>query len=280
MNGTWKWGKWGRWAIAWALGPGWAPLAVAQITMDAPLGGWKHSGGEDSQHMQDVHYPASRVNAGANRTGADGQAMGAAIRGSIAKHPKNNRDDRKPYLLVVNGVPMPLGVGEDGRYARPYAFPPGSSSVELRSPDRRMVRRVNVFDSNSARQRVGLRVVLSWDTDMTDMDLHVISPDGEHVFYGNRVGGNGGALDVDVTGGFGPEIYAIPSPIRGNWHVYVNYFGGGGSGFGEAASEQPITVAQVAIITAEGTPDEKQQMFRVPMRRSGDLTLVKSFVYP
>ena len=89
-------------------------------------------------------------------------------------------------------------------------------------------------------------------------------------------------LDVDVIGGYGLEIYAIPSPPHGNWQVYVNYFGGGMSGMdGDGQQEgQEITIAQVAIITREGTPDEKLQVFRVPLRRPGELTLVKSFVYP
>lgn len=255
--------------------------AHGQISFDAPVAGWKNSAGEPPQHMQEVHYPASRVNAGGGYRDESGRDTAAAIRGSIANHPK---DGKQPYLLVVNGVPMPLSVWADGRFARPYAFPPGSNSVELKSPDRRMTRRVNYYDANFNRQRVGLRVVLSWDSDMTDLDLHVVSPDGQHVFYGKRVGNNGGALDVDVTGGYGPEIYAIPSPPKGNWQVYVNYFGGwmGGAANDEEAGarDKAITVAQIAVITHEGTPDEKRQVFRVPLRRPGDLTLVKSFVFP
>lgn len=252
--------------------------ACAQITLDAPIGGWKHSGGEPARHMQDVHYPASRVNAGATRVGEDGRDLDASIRGRIANAPKGKR---MPYTLVVNGVPMPLSVGEDGSFARPFAFPPGSNNIEIKSPARDAVRRVNYYDANPNRQRVGLRIVLSWDTDMTDLDLHVIAPDGQHVFYGHRVGNNGGALDVDVTGGFGPEIYAIPSPPKGNWHVYVNYFGGWGGDHMEGSDkDKPLTIAQVAMVSHEGMPDEKKQVFRVPMRRAGDLTLVKSFVFP
>lgn len=252
--------------------------AVSQIALDAPIGGWKHSGGEPAQHMQDVHYPASRVNAGATRVSEDGRDLGASIRGRIANAPKGTRT---PYTLVVNGVPMPISVGEDGSFARPFAFPPGSNNLEIKSPARDFIRRVNYYDTNPNRQRLGLRVVLSWDTDMTDLDLHVVSPDGQHVFFGKRVGNNGGALDVDVTGGFGPEIYAIPSPPKGNWHVYVNYYGGeSGDGGEESAKNKLLTIAQIAVVTHEGTPDEKKQVFRVPMRRAGDLILVKSFVFP
>ncbi len=257
-----------------------ATSAQAQIALDAPLGGWKHSGGASAQHMQDVHYPASRVNAGSGRTNPDGEALGAAIRGRILGTAKDTaaagsgrRARREPHLLVVNGVPMPLSAGEDGSFARPYSFPPGANSVEVRSADRQHVRRVSFYDANATRQRVGLRVVLSWDSDMTDLDLHVVSPDGQHVFYGNRVTPNGGALDVDVTDGYGPEIYAIPSPPKGLYHVFVNYYGSG-------EQKDDLTMAQVTIVTHEGTVDEKRQMFRVPMRRPGEVTLVKSFIYP
>ncbi|WP_374705015.1 YfaP family protein, partial [Escherichia coli] len=57
--------------------------------------------------------------------------------------------------------------------------------------------------------RARLRLVLSWDTDNTDLDLHVVTPDGEHAWYGNTVLKNSGALDMDVTTGYGPEIFAM-----------------------------------------------------------------------
>ena len=252
-------------------------VAQAQVTIDAPRGGWKHSGGESAQHMQDVNYPANRVNTGESRYNEDGHEMGSAIRGRIADTPKDS-GDKTPDLLVINGVPLPLSTNGDGSFARPYAFAPGSNSVEIHSADRQHVRRVNFYDANVNRQRIGLRIVLSWNTDMTDIDLHVVSPDGEHVFYGNRVSRNGGALDVDVTSGYGPEIYAIPSPPHGNWQVYANYYGGGWNN--DEESDNDLNIVQVSIIAHEGTLDEKQQTFRIPMRRPGELTLIKSFMYP
>jgi uncharacterized protein YfaP (DUF2135 family) len=56
----------------------------------------------------------------------------------------------------------------------------------------------------------------------------------------------------------------------------VNYFGG----FSADEATKPVTVAQVALIQHEGTADEKREVFQVPMRRPGELTLVKSFSYP
>ncbi len=41
-----------------------------------------------------------------------------------------------------------------------------------------------------------------------------------------------------------------------------------------------MTVAQVSIITNENTPNEKSETVRVPMRKAGELTLVKTFSMP
>lgn len=238
------------------------PSAYAQVSIDAPTGGWRRSGGEPEEYTQRVTYSASSVNA------RPGQSEAALIRGRIA-----GADGAKPATLVVNGVPMPLEVGPDGAFLRPYGFGSGANGVEVRAPDGKARARAQFYDSYRGKTQARLRVVLSWDTPGTDLDLHVVAPDGQHAWYGDRVMHNGGALDVDVTTGFGPEIFASAAPAPGNYHVYVNYFGGGGE-------HAAVTVAQVAVITNEGTLREKVQTFQVPMRAPGELTLIKSFVYP
>lgn len=232
-------------ATAWAQQP----------RIDAPLGGWRLSEPGAAGFVQEVHYPASNVNVA-------GQALAAQIRGQIAAQPK-------PATLVVDGVAMPLRVEADGRYARPWSFGPGAHSVSVQGAGG--AARRTFYEAQSGRVAPGLRVVLSWDSDMTDLDLHVIEPDGEHVFYGHRIGRSGGALDVDVTTGFGPEIYATPAPQPGVYHVFVNYFGAG-------ELQDDLSTAQVAVVLREGTPSERQQLFRVPLRKPGELTLVGRFV--
>ncbi|MET1079225.1 MAG: DUF2135 domain-containing protein [Pseudomonas sp.] len=243
------------------------------IQLDTPLAGWHKGDPEGAHFMQQVNYPASSVNS------AEDQGDSARISGLITATPKV---PGMPARLIVNGISMPLKVQEDGRFDRPFVFPAGSNSVEVRSADGDQRRRLQFYNRGSGETAAKLRVVLSWDSDNTDLDLHVVTPDGGHVWYGNRSLDNGGALDVDVTTGFGPEMFASPTPLNGQYLVYVNYFGGGASSDEEGAETpaQALTVAQVTLISQEGTANEKQQSFMVPMRATGELTLVKAFNYP
>jgi len=238
------------------------PTVADPIVIDTPLSGWRNAQGERILYTQEVHYPAASVNT------QDNQSELASIKGRIAASVKAQD---QPFKLIVNGIPMPLRV-EDGAFSRPYSFGAGSNSVEVRSPDGEAVARVQFYEAYAEKNQPKIRVVLAWDSDGTDLDLHVVTPDGQHCYYGNRVLENGGALDVDVTTGYGPEIFAMPAPIKGTYQIYLNYYGGAGG--------DDLTVARVTIITNENTVDEKQQSFSVPLRNPGELVLAHSFVYP
>jgi hypothetical protein len=54
---------------------------------------------------------------------------------------------------------------------------------------------------------------LIWDTKGVDIDLHVIEPGGDRIYFGHRNGKQGGELDVDNTWAYGPEniYWLLPS---------------------------------------------------------------------
>lgn len=249
-------------------------IAADSVKLDTPVGGWRSGApeGEGESFRQTVNYPASSVNT------PIGQANTARISGEIKATQKGN----EPGRLIVNGVSMPLKIDDSGRFDRPFSFPNGSNSVEVRSPDGQQRHRTQFLNTSGGATPAKLRVLLAWDSDGTDLDLHLVTPDGAHIWYGNRTAANGAALDVDVTTGYGPEIFAMPAPIKGQYLVYVNYYGGGYRGDDEGGDEavQALTTAQVTVITEEGTPSEKMETFVIPMRAVGELTLVKSFSYP
>lgn len=269
------------WIAAVLLLAGACAAQAADVEFSTPVNGWRNTTDDTSRYTQDVHYPAVAV------TTPEGQSQSAMIAGQIRATPKKSADatssaksaksakaGKKTSVatMIVNGTPLPQRIEEDGSFSRPWAFAGGSNSVELRTADGTS-KRVQFYDAYSNKTRPRLRIVLAWDTDGTDLDLHVVSPDGVHTFYGDRVAPNGGALDVDVTTGYGPEIYSTPAPLHGTYLVYVNYYGQGESG-------ADMTVAQITIITDENTPNEKSETIVVPMRQAGELTLVKKFVIP
>lgn len=227
-----------------------------------PMGGWRYSPSDRASFKQTTNYPASRTNTG-------GHALSALIMGEIKSSPK---DGKTPHQLVVNGTNMPLAVDEAGRYARPYAFGAGSNSIEVKSPTGESLVKRQFYEANAGKAPAKLRIVLAWDSDHTDVDLHVITPNGEHAWYGEQTIPSGGSIDIDATDGYGPEIFATPNAQHGAYQIYANYYGGN-------SDAQVITRCKIAIISDENTPNEKQQNFVVPLRKAGELTLVKSFVY-
>ena len=70
-----------------------------------------------------------------------------------------------------------------------------------------------------------VRVVLAWDADATDVDLHVVDPNGDEVYYGRNLSYQGGAITRDATGGYGPEEFALRHAKPGKYRVEANFFG-------------------------------------------------------
>lgn len=254
-------------ALLLVLATGVVRAQAADIELDNPRAGWRRGTGEGADFTQQVNYPAVSV------TTPEGQAATARISGRIAAV-----DPKRPALLVVNGIAMPLKIQDDGSFDRPYAFSSGSNGVEIRNADRTASRAVQFHSGSEGDVPARLRVLLAWDSDHTDLDLHVVTPDGAHAWYGERVLANGAAIDVDVTTGYGPEIFATPTPLYGTYLVYVNYYGGGYGSDGDPA--QALTTASITVISQEGTTNEKHETFLVPMRATGELTLVTQFSYP
>ncbi len=227
-----------------------------------PLSGWRYSPSGEANFSQTVHYPATHINSG-------GHPQRALIMGDINAKPKS---EQNPHQLIVNGVNHPLAVDQAGHYERPYAFGTGSNSLEIKDHKGNSLIKRQFYEANPHKTPAKIRIVLAWDSDHTDVDLHVVTPNGEHAWYGQRSIPSGGAIDIDATDGYGPEIFASPNAMHGAYQVYANYYGGN-------HGNQIITLCKVAIITNENTPNEKQQIFQVPLRKAGELTLVKSFMY-
>lgn len=73
-----------------------------------------------------------------------------------------------------------------------------------------------------------LQINLTWDTDDTDVDLHVLDPNGEEIFFSHDKSLTGGELDRDDTDGFGPEnIFWRNQLPDGDYKIWVIYYSAG-----------------------------------------------------
>ncbi len=239
------------------------------VTVDSPRGGWNYGGLTDKSHETRVAYPTPPIDRGAQRNRT-------LIMGHIRAAGKNRK-----ATLVANGNPMVLNTGEDGRYERYYAFGSGSNSIEIKA-DGKSAKRVQFYETNPNQLSPQLRIICSWDAPEAEIDLHVVAPDGQHAFWAKPVMDGGGGLDLDSVDGPGPEMFTTIAPKHGAYHIFVNYWGNfseSGYNFDESKREQPIVTTRVTLVFYENTPKEKRESFVIPLRKIGDLNLVKSFLF-
>ncbi len=69
-----------------------------------------------------------------------------------------------------------------------------------------------------------LAALIFWNTDGTDVDLHVVEPNGEECYYQHTETASGGHISRDVTTGYGPELYLLPTAPSGLYRLSAHYF--------------------------------------------------------
>jgi uncharacterized protein YfaP (DUF2135 family) len=99
--------------------------------------------------------------------------------------------------------------------------------------------------------RADVVVTITWNTDNTDVDLHVIEPSGEECVYNHPRTRSGGELTRDVTRGYGPEMYVLRHAPKGKYRIDANYFAS------DANRTSVRTKVQVTIVENWGTAQEK-----------------------
>jgi Ca-activated chloride channel homolog len=156
-------------------------------------------------------------------------------------------DGRFPQIEVI-------ALEEANRIASIVARDPGLARVE--NPIDARLREPITFD---------LRVALTWDTDLTDMDLWVVEPSGERCYYSHALTSVGGAITRDFTQGYGPEVYAIRRALAGRYRIQTNFFGSG------AQSLTGPTTVQATVITDFGRASEKRQALTVRLTERKDV---------
>lgn len=110
-----------------------------------------------------------------------------------------------------------------------------------------------------------LRIVMTWDTDNTDIDLHVTEPTGETCVYNHNRTTIGGALSKDFTQGYGPEEYLLKKLMPGEYKIQAHFYG---------SRDQKLigpTTVQATVITHFGRADEKRQAITLRLKDAKEM---------
>ena len=138
---------------------------------------------------------------------------------------------------------------------------PDSEKLDLRRIDPR-------FLSN---RPLDLRVVLTWDADDTDIDLHVVDPNGEETFFSHPLSYQGGRVSPDNTTGYGPEEFSLKSAKPGKYRVEVNFYGHRQQILSDA------TTIQLGFFTRYGMKDQRKQSVTMRLKEARDRIVVGEF---
>jgi Ca-activated chloride channel homolog len=120
---------------------------------------------------------------------------------------------------------------------------------------------------------VDIRIVMTWDADLTDMDLHVLEPSGEEAFYSHNRTTIGGLVSRDFTQGYGPEEYLVKTAMPGTYEIKTKFFGS------RAAELIGAVTLHVDIYTHYGTPNEKKQSLTLRLTENKETFVVGKITF-
>jgi len=118
-----------------------------------------------------------------------------------------------------------------------------------------------------------VRIVMSWDADLTDMDLHVQEPSGEEAYYSHNRTRIGGRVSRDFTQGYGPEEYSIRRAMVGTYTVRTKFFGS------SAASLQGAVTLYLDLYTDYGRPSEQRQSITIRLAENKETFTVGEITF-
>lgn len=171
--------------------------------------------------------------------------------------------------MTINGSSHPIGV-ENGAFSTGEDVSNGVNVITVTAT----TGAVTVSDTVTITVDIptyGIKIVLTWDTDNTDMDAHFIRPlgrywhDTDDCFWLNKnpdwglsgVTEDNPSLSGDFLFGYGPEIITLEQPYeQGTYQYKVHYQNDHGQGPSEATVEVWINDVPVAEYSKVMSNDE------------------------
>jgi len=114
-------------------------------------------------------------------------------------------------------------------------------------------------------------VTMMWNQDETDVDMHVIEPNGEECSYQNKKTNSGGQITTDIRTGFGPEMYFNANAPRGKYELKAKFFS---SGQNRTSTRNKV---YMTIIRNFGTDEESLTRQTVQLKTVGQVEPLMTF---
>lgn len=122
---------------------------------------------------------------------------------------------------------------------------------------------------SSKKITLDMRVVIDWNHNDTDIDLHIVDPDLEECYYGNSKTKMGGRLSEDMTQGFGPEEFSLENASLGSYYIKIDYFGD------RYQKVENPTFMKMSIYENYGTKDQKRRIKVLRLSKETDNKLIE-----
>lgn len=101
-------------------------------------------------------------------------------------------------------------------------------------------------------EAIDFRVVVDWNHNDTDIDLHIIDPNLEECYYSHPKTVQGGSMSQDMTEGFGPEQFVLKKAKKGFYYVKIKYFGD------RKQKVETPTFMKVTVFKNQGSKNEQK----------------------
>jgi Ca-activated chloride channel homolog len=115
---------------------------------------------------------------------------------------------------------------------------------------------------------VDVRIVMAWDADNTDIDLHVIEPSGEEVSYEHNLSTIGGTVSKDLTDGYGPEEYMVRKAMHGVYTIKAKYYGS------RSTKVMGSVTVQVDVYANFGRENEERKSITVQLKGAKEMITI------
>lgn len=110
-----------------------------------------------------------------------------------------------------------------------------------------------------------IKIIMTWDA-LSDVDLDVYEPGGEHVEHSHSHSKAGGHYYVDNTRGFGPETYTLAKATPGTYRVGAHLHGNARS------------TVKFVVILYEDTPREERREETIILEKGSEPTFIRDIV--